>query len=55
MIHITNDQKHHHDDNRGEIQLALIDLYVAIKIRDEEEINNYDQNKLITERNELVQ
>ena len=29
-------------DSKSEIQLALIDLYVAIKIRDEEEINNYD-------------
>lgn len=38
----------------SKIQIALIDLYVAIKIRDEDEINNYDQNNLIIERNSYI-
>jgi len=40
-------------DEEENLEDALIDLYLSVKIRSNEEIDNYNEDKLVKERHKL--
>ena len=49
----TNKSEEELNDTLKVIQEALIDLYLNVKVRSKEEINNYNEDDLIKERENL--
>lgn len=41
-------------EKESEIKKALVDLYLSVKIRKNEEIDQYDEDKMKEERQEII-